>query len=479
MDNLLILFIETNYELSLTNVIESYKNCFVNNKKICLYVNDIYDSIQNNYNQIEFIKIDKLTNNLFDIKKININDYKYVFYINNEYINSNIDYINISKLIFENNKEYNQIIFNNNFKEDITINIDNNTYTTIKLNTYDYNNKYSIFNKIKSIFKSDVRNNYEINNQEINYNEYINKKWDTSYFKLDLSIIKIEEFIKLQNFPLIPYTYDTKIISKQLLKTSQKSIYYKTLNILNNKLSNIINNKNNDMTIVTGFYKTNRVAKKHSYEYLDKSIKTLSIPQNMYIFITSDLKDFVLEIRKKLNLLNKTKIIEITYNNLYMIDYYDKIAENTVKNNAIYMNPLYIMCVASRNNYLRSAINDNFFNTDFFIWVDFGLSHIVEMNDMLLNINNYNQIRIAWISRYKKNKNLFVYNHECMGGGLFGGHKNILLKLINLHDEYFIKLTNMGFNMNNDKLLFLMFEEYPELFDYYFSSYNLLYLKFN
>ena len=69
------------------------------------------------------------------------------------------------------------------------------------------------------------------------------------------------------------------------------------------------------------------------------------------------------------------------------------------------------------------------------------------------------------------------YHHSAMGGGVFAGHKDIMLEFIKLHDIYFKKFMEFGYNINDDKLLFFMFEKHPELFDYYFSSYHDILLK--
>jgi hypothetical protein len=64
-----------------------------------------------------------------------------------------------------------------------------------------------------------------------------------------------------------------------------------------------------------------------------------------------------------------------------------------------------------------------------------------------------------------------------LGGGVFIGHKNIMIEFIKIHDIEFQKLMNMGYCINDDKLLFLIYEKYPHLFDIYGSSYSDILIK--
>ena len=61
---------------------------------------------------------------------------------------------------------------------------------------------------------------------------------------------------------------------------------------------------------------------------------------------------------------------------------------------------------------------------------------------------------------------------------LVANPSKIMKELIDLHHEMYVKLMNLGYNINDDKLLFLIFEKYPYLFDTYMSGYEYMLLKF-
>ena len=73
----------------------------------------------------------------------------------------------------------------------------------------------------------------------------------------------------------------------------------------------------------------------------------------------------------------------------------------------------------------------------------------------------------------------FVFNHKALGGGVFGGYKNSLLEFIETHNNEFDKLLEQRYMINDDRLLFFIYEKYPEMFNLYFSSYKNLVNKFN
>jgi len=187
--------------------------------------------------------------------------------------------------------------------------------------------------------------------------------------------------------------------------------------------------------------------------------------------VSEDIVEHVINTRNKLGLVKKTKIIKVTEKDLYMYEYLSRITENVKKNNEIYNKPKYIMAVNARYNYMRRAIEKNHFGSEYFTWIDFSASHIVEFpKNFKFSYNDVNKIRTSWIARFKRGG--FRYNHKCIGGGIFMGHKDIMMELIKLHDKFFLKIMNMGYNINDDKLLWLIFEKHPELFNLYFASYG-------
>jgi len=346
----------------------------------------------------------------------------------------------------------------------------NNSQTTfLEIMEYDYYKRIVKSNRIfKNLTKEDIKQKTSLNN------------YKPFQCTLQSSIIRTKNFI-LPDFFLKRNPHIENLYWSKLLNNGFK-IFNNNYNSKENYIKISSDNCKN-ITIVTGYLniKIKRPSKRdtvsQNYEYIEKSRGTLQIPQFMVIYCSEEIIGEVTKIREEYCLLDKTKIIPITLkNNLYMVDRLDKIRENVAKNNSPYDIPEYILAVNSRYGYVQNAIENNYFNTDYFAWVDFSASHIVNIPpNQIIEPKSHDKVRIGWIARYSNNQ--FVYNHYCLGGGIFAGHKEIMMELIKLHHSEFIKLTEMGYNINDDKLLFLIMEQNPHLFDIYYSDYKNLFIK--
>lgn len=369
--------------------------------------------------------------------------------------------------------EYLNLLISNDYDQII---LDYLQSISLEIMEYDYYNRIIKSNRIfKNLKIEDIKQKNIVNN------------YKPFEYKLGSSIIRIKNFI-LPNFFLKRNLYIENLYWKELLSFTNSSNFKikkidEDITVSENLNKEYIENLNKEVTIVTGYLniKIKRPSKSNTenqiYDYIEKSRGTLQIPQYMVIYCSEDVIEDLLKMRKEFGLLNKTKIIKITLeNDLYMRDKIDKIRENVLKNYPPYDIPEYILAVNSRYNYIQNAIENNYFNTDYFAWVDFSASHIVSIpQNKIIEPKSHDKIRIGWIARYSNNQ--FIYNHYCLGGGVFMGHKEIMMELIKIHHSEFLKLTEMGYNINDDKLLFIIMEQYLYLFDTYYSDYKSLFIK--
>jgi hypothetical protein len=337
---------------------------------------------------------------------------------------------------------------------------------------------------MKQIFVN-KENNYikSINCAIPNYEEYTTKSFKyIPNFRLSPSLIK-PSFLSLTNKTSLKicdhyeYVYSMEL-EKQNFKTCYLNFDIKKKEVLNKKTILQKNKNYENMTIVTGFLDLH-IDRKHKresqvYSYIEKSYPTLSIQQNMVIYVSKELVEHVTDIRTKLNLIDKTKIIIITKDNLFMENNNETLQRvflKTKQNIIPYDNDYLILLVNTRYNYVLDSISNNYFNTDYFAWVDFGAGHIVNIPQQTkIEYSNSSKVRMAWIARFEENK--FAFNHCVLGGGLFCGHKEIIKEFIKLHNQEFLNILDMGYVINDDKLLFFVFEKYPYLFDTFFSGYK-------
>ncbi len=492
MIKILLLFVKLKNNNSIEKTIDSFiENCSEFNlitKTICLVNNENeLIKLRNKYNKITILKY-KLE---FDLKnQINlINRYDYLIYVDDNWLfHTKYKFITDSLYLLKKN-QYNQVFFTN---------INNNEKKIFPKK----NNIYEIINQDleldKSYFKYELIKQILLENYKENNYDHKLKQFQQNNSKPDLINYEIyndlkNNYINWKQFKLIPSIIDTNIF--KIIKLSlPKNIYkerlfadeydfhkfkscYLTKNLTNYIDNNIIEKPDyNNITIVTGFLEVIKTAHKRStqkYSYFERAIPTLNIPQNMVIFIEKKNREFVENIRKKNNLLDQTIIIEIDKTDLYMYENIDKLQENCNKNWPPYNNPYFIMVVNSRYKYIQYCIDHKLFNTDYYAWIDFSASHIVNIPDkMKIYGKNKHKIRISWIARQR-----LTFNHKCLGGGIFIGHKSIFPEYIKLHDKEFRILLENGYCINDDRLLFIMFLKYPELFDISFSGYKNMFIN--
>lgn len=230
------------------------------------------------------------------------------------------------------------------------------------------------------------------------------------------------------------------------------------------------------LTVVTGFIRIPgvRAPKRplQAYDYVEASAPTLALPHPMVAYVSSDLVDHVRAAREAAGMLERTHIIEVDTGHLFLADEVDAVAACVRNNLPPYDDPRFILAVTARYRHLADALDRNLFGTELFAWVDFGASHIVRMPPGLrLDCPRLDQVRIGRIARYYSRTEEFGFDHKTLGGGLFAGHREILKVFLAEHERMFRRLMAAGYCVNDDKLLFLMFERCPRLFDIFFSGY--------
>jgi hypothetical protein len=95
----------------------------------------------------------------------------------------------------------------------------------------------------------------------------------------------------------------------------------------------------------------------------------------------------------------------------------------------------YMLTMCNKTEFIRQAIEINPFQTNNFVWLDFGINHVFNCSDEMFNnylnkLNKkYDKIRIGHIWDLSYDYNINIYENICwyFAGGIFGGKKNHLL----------------------------------------------------
>ena len=233
-------------------------------------------------------------------------------------------------------------------------------------------------------------------------------------------------------------------------------------------------------TIVTAFISNINNNFKPLEKYFENGEKLININIPKIIFI-----------EKKF--LNKFKIFENTHTifipfekkELFLFNYINKLSDiqlpcvRHLKKDTLE----YFSVQLNKTEWIKKAIEINPYKTSQFIWIDFGINHIIKNSEILkevvLNCQKkiYNKVRIAsiWDLDYTvtlesqiKNKPFWFF-----AGGVFGGNKNKLIEFANkvkIKIEEIIKKKYIMWEVN---VWYLVYKENKDLFDCYKSDHNL------
>ena len=133
-----------------------------------------------------------------------------------------------------------------------------------------------------------------------------------------------------------------------------------------------------------------------------------------------------------------TKIIKIDKTDGYLYNYIDLLTNFNLHSTCPSKDTLeFIFTMCNKTEWMRDAIKLNVFDTDNFIWVDFGIRHVFKCsdNDFIqkiesLNTKIYDSVRIGtiWDLNYLYNIDIYKDISWYFAGGVFGGDKESLLE---------------------------------------------------
>ena len=242
-----------------------------------------------------------------------------------------------------------------------------------------------------------------------------------------------------------------------------------------------------NITFVTALYNIQREEKgdgRKWIDYLEWFKNTLKMPLKMMIYIPSDLVSYVEEHRPKEYI---TKII-IQEREAIPYAKFEK-AISAILENPEYRTkikhpdrveckiPFYNIIQYSKFKWLEETANMNPFETDYFFWMDAGISRFVPMTlysrivsgielpikKLVIQCNNL-------LLNYPVHEG-YLWDSQCLvSGGMFGGDKDVIIELTHLIDKELTQRIAQGW-VNNEQLLlaYLYRTLYKDLF---FPVYN-------
>lgn len=249
------------------------------------------------------------------------------------------------------------------------------------------------------------------------------------------------------------------------------------------------NNNNNPVTIVTAFFDIGREINgdgRKLTDYLEWIKKTLQLNCNLFIVTERKFVDFMKEHRPSHY---NTYIKEDTLENASYYKYLPRMKEilksEAYKKRIAYPNrvectlPEYNVIQYSKFGWLTQAIKENPFDSEYFFWMDAGISRFFYNMDLQCSYPNH----IRFSNIFKPNENTFILQQRedlnqyqvddqfiwkadnLFKGGMFGGNKSQVMKVARELEQIFVEKMLDKNNVNNEQLsLVLLWKAQPTLF---------------
>ena len=248
------------------------------------------------------------------------------------------------------------------------------------------------------------------------------------------------------------------------------------------------------LTLVTALYDINRksLGDGRSFdEYLTWFAETLKVKSPMVIFVEDSLKEFVQKHRKNL----PTKII---IQSLEEIPYYDLNSEiQEILDDENYKKKisspsrveckmsLYNLIIFSKFPWVKRVIEENPFQSEYFMWIDAGLSRFFKPHEVDINqpypsesaieslLDSKDSVLIqASMSFYPDLVNAKEYTDEYFWdarswvmAGLWGGGSEVLSKFCDMIDDVLQqKMINHGVINNEQMAMAYVYKMNPDMF---------------
>ena len=229
-------------------------------------------------------------------------------------------------------------------------------------------------------------------------------------------------------------------------------------------------------------------------EYMELGKSMLSIQLPMVIYTDSEeIEARLKDIRCEYGLEDQTVIVSLPFQDTFFYKDLDVLEERMKEYKIGNMNstkdtPLYVMLNNNKFDFLERTIASNPFQSDFFVWLDLGVQHCAKATEeewacvasewpplLTQNTTQIHQLCIHTVTKAPSQswKDYFrvIYHHR--GGGLFGGHRDMLLQYSKRFKDLWYKIVEEEKWWQLDEaLMTIITEEHPEDFRFFYGDYD-------
>ena len=257
--------------------------------------------------------------------------------------------------------------------------------------------------------------------------------------------------------------------------------------LVNNNGNNLVT-KQFTSTIVSAFIANISKNNSRSVEtYIKYGKLLINIPNPKVIFIDHESYDSFFKDLDITGKYSNTTFIKINKEELYLYKYLDKLTNFKLNTDNYDKNTIdYLFVQNNKTEWVREAIEKNIYNTEQYIWIDFGIYHMInnerEFKDGIMSVTNkyYDKLRIASCKYrdYTVSYNVYEIITWTFAGSVFGGHKDALIKFADLAKNEVLKtIEDKKSIMWEINIWYLVKLKYIELFDFYTCGHDIRILK--
>ena len=310
------------------------------------------------------------------------------------------------------------------------------------------------------------------------------------------------------NFPAPEFYFEEQVTVANHENGNRKGLGFWNLEEIRNHRINTQEVTPN-LTLVTGLWNINRTGRDFS-EYIENFKKFLNIPANMFIYLPRELEYLVWENRQRNKTNTHVRIFELSdiKNNLYAPfwdktqeirtspEWYNKTGEqgwlkNSPQATLEYYNPI----VQSKMFMLHDAKVMNVFDTDYFLWLDAGITNTV-YDKYLTEDRCFDKIipllkTFLFLSYpYEAVDEIHGFNFQEMNrianqkvkyvcrGGLFGGHKDFITQANSTYYALLQQTLSVGLMGTEESIFSMMAHVEPHIYSRFVLDANGLIVKF-
>lgn len=229
-------------------------------------------------------------------------------------------------------------------------------------------------------------------------------------------------------------------------------------------------------TIVTAYY---RFTSKHTHDkyekWMDNFLKFVATP--IVVFSDENSSKYVFERRGNLPM----RLIIKPISEWYVYKYLELWKKHLLMDHEHYHNINLYMIWNEKTNFVKEAIDKNYFNTEYFLWCDVGCFRFDQQKRMIPysywpHVNRFKKDKLTVLSVVPFNRDekiilgngltpSFKYVNR-IGGTMFGGHKDVVMKWHKLYyDHLELYFQHNYFAGKDQSVMATVVVKYPELFD--------------